>query len=163
MTMMALSLFLMAAGGDQKPDEYASLQDQQRTLRGRVEVLKREQDYLLFQQAMYRADSKYLIIDIKSRTGQLKYKNRALKDFRFRTSKSFPGGSLRTGMLKFTKKVEGRNDRHALVFGKSLMVQWKPATVRQKEADIPVITLTRKDLLSVFYAVEEGSLAYLVP
>jgi hypothetical protein len=149
--------------GGQDRDERAALRDTQKTLRARIEVLKREQDFLLFQKVMYGSDSKYLIINTKSKAAQLKYKNRVLKDLRFRTSKNFLRKTFRPGMLKLTKKIEGKNDRHTLVFGKSFIVRWKPATVRRKEEDIPIISLKRKELLSVFYALEEGSMAYLVP
>ena len=161
--LLLLSLFLMGADtGGQDRDERAALRDTQRTLRAKIEGLKREQDFLLFQKVMYGSDSKYLIIHTKSKTAQLKYKNRVLKDLRFRTSKNFPGKTFRPGMLKLTKKSEGKNDRHTLVFGKSLMVRWKPALARRKEEDIPIISLTRKELLSIFFALEEGSMVYLV-
>jgi len=148
------------AGG---PDtiELAALMDQQRALRARIEVLNREQDLLLFRKMMYSADSKYLMIDTRSRTAQLKYKNRALRDFRFRASKNFTGKALRPGRLVLTKKVEGKKDRHALVFGSALIIQWKRSSVPPRETDIPFITLTRKELLSLYHAVEEGALAYI--
>ncbi len=161
--LIVLSTFLMGADtGGLERDERSALRDTQRTLRAGIEVLKREQDFLLFQKVMYGSDSKYLIIHTRSKTAQLKYKNRVLKDLRFRTSKNFPGKTFRPGILKLTKKIEGKNDRHTLLFGKSFMVRWKPAMARQKEGDIPIISLTRKELLSIFYALEEGSMVYLV-
>jgi hypothetical protein len=57
--------------------------------------------------------------------------------------------------------VEGKKDRHALVFGSALIIQWKRSSVPPQEADIPFITLTRKELLSLYHAVEEGALAYI--
>jgi hypothetical protein len=149
------------AGG---PDtaERAALMDQKRTLRARIVVLNREQDLLLFRKLMYSADSKYLMIDTRSRTAQLKYKNRVLKDFRFQASKNFPGKALRSGRLVMTRKVEGKKDRHALVFGNSLIIQWKRSSVPPQEAGIPFIKLTRKELLSIYHAVEAGAQAYIV-
>jgi hypothetical protein len=160
---LVLAVFLMGAdkGGPDRREQ-AALREQQRALHQRVENLEREQDYLLFQKMMYENDSKYLIIDLKKKTGRLKYKNRVLKDFGFQTSKNFPGRSLRPGMLTLTEKIEGKKDRHALAFGKTLMVRWKRSTVSKQQADIPSLSLARKDFLSVFYAVEEGALAYVV-
>ena len=142
--------------------ERTALRDQRRALHARIERLQREQDYLLFQQTMYENDSKYLILDIRKKTGHLKYKNRVLKDFPFQTSKNFPGRSLRPGMLMLTEKIEGKKDRHALVFEKSFVVRWKRSAVPREKANIPSLSLARKDLLSVYFAVEQGSLAYLV-
>ena len=103
-----------------------------------------------------------LILDIKKKTGHLKYKNRLLKDFRFQTSKNFPSRSLRPGMLTLTEKIEGKKDRHALVFGKSFTVRWKLSTVPKQQTNVPALILARKDLLSVYFAVENGALAYVV-
>ena len=162
--MILLVPFLMAAadGGDAVRDERASLEAMRSTLRQKISSLKREQDFLLFQKTMYAADSKYLIIDVKHRTAQLKYKNRLLKDMHFTPSKKFPGRGLRQGMLVLTKKVEGKKDRDALVFGKSLVVQWKQSIVPPQERGLPSITLLKKELLSVYYAVEEGAPAYIL-
>jgi hypothetical protein len=161
-SLIVASPFLM--GADTGPDtiERAALLDQQRTLRARIEVLNREQDLLLFRKLMYSADSKYLLIDTRRRTAQLKYKNRVLKDFRFQASKDFPGNALRPGRLVLTKKAEGKKDRHALVFGNALIIQWKRSFVPPQEAGIPFIRLTRKELLSIYHAVEAGAPAYIV-
>ena len=161
--VIVLTPFLMAAdGGDAVRDERASLEAMRSTLRQKISSLKREQDFLLFQKTMYAADSKYLIIDVKHRTAQLKYKNRLLKDMHFTPSKKFLGRGLRQGMLVLTEKVEGKKDRDALVFGKSLVVQWKQSIVPPQERGLPSITLLKKELLSVYYAVEEGAPAYIL-
>ncbi len=161
--VIVLTPFLIAAdGGDAVRDERASLEAMRSTLRQKISSLKREQDFLLFQKTMYAADSKYLIIDVKHRTAQLKYKNRLLKDMHFTPSKKFPGRGLRQGMLVLTEKVEGKKDRDALVFGKSLVVQWKQSIVPPQERGLPSITLLKKELLSVYYAVEEGAPAYIL-
>ena len=111
---------------------------------------------------MYENDSKYLVIDIKKKTGHLNYKNRVLKDFPFQTSKKFPFRTLKPGMLTLTEKIEGKKDRHTLVFGKTLMVRWKLSSVPKQQADLPSLSLSRKDFLSVYFAVENGALAYIV-
>jgi hypothetical protein len=161
--LLLFSLFLMGAEATGTDDaaERATLLDRQRTLRTRIEVLNREQDLLLFRKMMYSSDSKYLMIDTRSRTAQLKYKNRVLKDFRFQASKNFPGSTLHPGRLVLTKKAEGKKDRHALVFGNAFVIRWKLSSVPPREADMPFITLTRKEFLSIYHAVEEGALAYI--
>jgi hypothetical protein len=154
-------VLLGADGGDTGRDERPSLESQRSTLQKKISALKREQDFLLFQQSMYSADSKYLIINIRRRTAQLKYKNRLLKDVRFTVSKKIPHG-LQPGMVVLTKKEEGKNDQHALVFGTSLIVQWKRTTVPPGEKGIFFITLPKKEMQSIYYAVEEGALAYVI-
>ncbi|HMD14868.1 MAG TPA: hypothetical protein VKI62_09600, partial [Bacteroidota bacterium] len=81
------ALILMgAAGRNITGDERASLEEQTSALRKKILILEHEQDFLLFQKAMYNTDSKYLIMDFTSRKGQLRYKNRVLMDFRFKMS-----------------------------------------------------------------------------
>src|SRR5512135_3234238 len=82
--LLFFSVFLMGAdNGGQSGEERGKLLEQQKQLSARVKSLKREQDYLLFQSTMYASDSKYLVINISRKSGQLKYKNRILKDFHF--------------------------------------------------------------------------------
>lgn len=160
--VILFSVFLLGAdSGSPDRDERGALRKQQVMLRERIEALRNERDYLLFRKTMYCSDSKYLIINIAKRTGQLKYKNRVLKDFRFKTLKNFPAGAFRQGTVALTKKVEGKNGQHALVFGKSFVVQWKRTAVPPEDANIPVVSLSRKNLISIFYAVEEGSMAFI--
>ncbi|HEX9112946.1 MAG TPA: hypothetical protein VF888_01255 [Nitrospirota bacterium] len=161
--LLALVVFLMGAGkGDPVRNERTALRAERRELLQKIEKLKHEEDYLLFQKTMYENDSKYLVIDIREKTGRLKYRNRVLKDFRFKTSENFPVRSLKPGMLTLTEKIEGKKDRHALVFGKSFTVRWKQSTIPKQQASVPSLTLARKDLLSVYFAVENGALAYVV-
>jgi hypothetical protein len=148
--------------GAQEQDERAALQKQQQALHEQVATLKAEQDFLLFQKTMFAADSKYLVLNMTDRTGQLKYKNRVLKGFRFALSKKFAGSALQPGMLVLTKKSGAKSGRHALLFGTSLIIQRKGAAVPKKEAGIPVLSLPKKEMQSVFFAVEEGALAYIV-
>src|SRR5512143_3907319 len=93
------SILLLGAGkGDPVRDERTALRAERRALLQKVEKLKREQDYLLFQKTMYENDSKYLVIDIREKKGHLRYRNRVLKDFKFQTSKNFLVRSLKPGM-----------------------------------------------------------------
>ncbi|HET7319879.1 MAG TPA: hypothetical protein VFK23_12135, partial [Nitrospirota bacterium] len=107
--LLALVVFLMGAGKvDPIRDERTALRAERRALLQKIEKLKHEQDYLLFQKTMYENDSKYLVIDIGKKTGHLRYRNRVLKDFKFQTSKNFPVRSLKPGMLTLTEKIEGK-------------------------------------------------------
>lgn len=161
--MVLCSLVLMGAdGGDRARVERAELEAKTSSLQKKVALLKREEDFLLFQKAMYNTDSKYLIINIAKRTAQLKYKNRVLQDFRFKEAKKNHGREFPKGMLVLTKKEEGKNDQHALVFGTALVMQWQRDAVPTREAGIPVMSLPKKEMLSVYYAVEEGALAYVI-
>jgi hypothetical protein len=160
--MFVLSLFLMGAdNGDQNGKEWGKLLEQRKQLNVRIKKLMREQDYLVFQKTMYESDSKYLIINIPAKTGQLKYKNRALKDVHFklvsgRTSRLTPGA------LTLTEKIEGPRKRNLLVFGQSLVLQDKYAPATRSESGIPHLSLSRKDFLSMYYAVESGAKAFIL-
>lgn len=158
---LAASLFLMGAdNGERGTDEKAKLLEQQKQLNARIETLKREQDYLLFQKTMYASDSKYVVVNITARTGQLKYKNRILKDFHFASAGRI--GKLKRGAVTLTKKIEGTKGRRSLVFGRSLVLLGKRGTAAPLEAGIPRIYLSKKDFLSIFYSVEKGSLLYII-
>jgi len=156
----AASLFLMGAdSGEQGTDEQAKLLERQKQLNARIEALKQEQDYLLFQNTMYASDSKYLVINITARTGQLKYKNRILKDFRFTSAGRV--SMLKQGAAMLTKKIDGTKKR-SLIFGSSFVLLDKRASAASFEAGIPLIYLSKKDFLSIFYSVENGARSYII-
>lgn len=156
-------LFLSAdAGGQEATDERDALNTLQQSLLARIDVLSSEQNFLLFQKEMYASDSKYLLLNVTAKTGQLKYKNRVLKNFRFLMSGNVSVKKVRNGMLVLAKKLEGKNGRNALIFGDSLILQWKNTTIFPLEKNIPVFSLTKPDMLSVFYAVETGARAYVI-
>ena len=155
-------LFMGADGSNAGVDERTALLEQRKTLIGQLARLKREQDFLLFQKVMYVSDSKYLLLNVRKKTGQLKYKNRVLKDFRFTPAQEITRTAFKPGKLILTKKVEGKRDRNVLIFGNTLVVQWKRDVVPQREKRIPVFSLKRKEMLSVFFALEEGSMAYIL-
>ncbi|HEY6010457.1 MAG TPA: hypothetical protein VIX18_03220, partial [Nitrospirota bacterium] len=96
-----LALFLAGAdnSGGQAADERTQLRHQRDALRKRVESLRNEQDFLLFQNEMYASDSKYLVINVPAKTGRLMYRNRVLKDFRFGTAKNYPHAMPGQGKL----------------------------------------------------------------
>jgi hypothetical protein len=154
-----------ADNGDQNQngEERGKLLEQQKELNSRVKALKREQDYLVFQRAMYSSDSKYLVINMSAKTGQLKYKNRILKDFQFkRVSAADRAHRLTRGALTLTQKIEGDRKRKLLVFDKSLVLQGEHAPAAKLEAGMPRYSLSKKDFRSVYYAVETGAKAYIL-
>ena len=153
------ALLLMGADGDER----AALTEARQTLQERITFLRAEQEYLLFRNAMYGADSKYLVFNMNRKQAFLRYKNRLLMDIRFKPAGQFRADALRPGLLVLTKKMEGKGSRYALVFGTSLIVQGKRPPAALQAGDAPVIRLSGKDLLSIFYALEPGSMAYIEP
>ena len=161
--LLFLSLFLLGIrdGTGQEASEREKLLEQRKHLSERIETLKREQDFLLFQQGMYASDSKYLVISATARKGQLKYKNRVLKDFRFVSSRRI--GMLKPGAATLTKKIESARERQVLIFGNSLILLNKRVPAVTGGKYVPHITLAKKDFISIFYAVERGAKAYILP
>jgi hypothetical protein len=159
--LLVASLFLMGAdNGGQGNNEEAKLLERQKQLNEKIEVLKRDQDFLLFEKAMYASDSKYLLLNTAAKTGQLRYKNRTLRDFHFTSADH--AGVPEQGVLSLTKKIEGPKERNGLIFGRSLILYGRRAPTATLEAGIPGISLSQKDFLSIFYAVENGAMAYII-
>lgn len=159
---LLLSLLLTGmSGNEQESDDREELLQQREALNKKIETLRRDQDFLLFEKALYAADSKYLIINLGTKAGQLMYKNRVLKDFRFKVS-SHLAAATKPGALTLTKKREGPSQRNVLIFGKSLVIQWKRPVGSFYEKNIPSLSLYKRDLQSIFYAVEVGAKAYII-
>jgi hypothetical protein len=158
-------LLLGMDGNTQEADERQRLAEQQKTLSAKIESLKREQDLLLFRKEFYSADSKYLILNIPAGKGELRYKNRLLKGFLFTPSSKARLRDVPVGAATVTKKVEGRGKRHEIIFGTSFIMQVKPKDGRPSPKDraAPLrLSVSKRDMQSLFYAVEEGSEAYVL-
>jgi hypothetical protein len=163
--LMTASVALLCGmdGGVYGEDERAALLQKIKTQKSRIEVLRREQDALLYRKTMEDVDSKYLIIDLAKNSGQLRYKNRVLKDFTFTPSKRHSYRSLKQGMLTLTKKTEdNKKGFHELLFGGSLALRRSRSAVPPREQAVPFISLGKKDMQSVSHAVEEGATAYVL-
>jgi hypothetical protein len=160
--LLVLLFFVGMDGNGQEQDERDDLLEQQQALKEKIDTLRSEQDFLLFEKALYVTDSRYLVINLGAKKGQLKYKNRVLKDFRFTASANLAEDALKTGTLTLTKKREDPGQRHVLLFGKSLVIQWKRPARSPYAANVPRLSLYKRDLQSIFYAVEEGAKAYIV-
>jgi len=162
--VLMLVLFLGLAGicsAEHGDAEQKKLIEQKKKLNARVETLMREQDYLVFQKVMYESDSKYLIINFAARTLQLKYKNRVLKDVKFKRVLGHVG-RLTHGALTLTQKIEGPRKRNLLVFGQALVLQGTRAPSTPIEEGMPRLFLSRKDFLSLYYAIESGAKAFIL-
>ncbi len=154
--LLLLTGFTIGGGSD---DERSSLLQQEKELKVRIETLMRDQEYLRFQKVMQALDSKYLLLDFKGEIGQLRYKNRILKHFSFKTGKP---AVRQEGIITVTERVEGIKGRHAIVFGSSLILHGKRTPSEKLDPAIPRISLAQKDFLSVYYALEKGSQAYIL-
>ena len=160
--MLVLSLCLAGiCGAEQGAAERKKLVEQKKRLAVRVEALKQEQDYLVFQKTMFESDSKYLIINFAARTLQLKYKNRVLKDVQFKRVLGRVS-RLAHGALTLTDKIEGKRKKNLLVFGRTLVLQGKYAQSILPKEGIPHLFISKKDFLSIYYAIEAGAQAYIL-
>ncbi len=157
---LVLSLFLMGMDGTGTGDvEREDLAARQRELRARIATLKSEQDLLFFQKQFSSMDSRYLVIDPALGRGQLKYRSRVFLDFTF---KPFSRKSLRTaprGAQVLTRKIEGTEGRFVLVFGPGFALRTSNATTPRRGA--PQLIVPLREMRSIFFALEEGSLAYI--
>jgi hypothetical protein len=161
----SLLLFSGMEGNTLENDERRQLEQQQKDLMTKIESLKRGQDLLLFRKEFYSSDSKYLILNIPAGKGELRYKNRLLKSFSFTPSSRSRLNAVHVGSVAVTKKVEGRGKRYEVVFGSSFMMRVKPKDARPSPKDRvspPRLFVSKRDIQSLFYAVEEGSKAYVL-
>ena len=159
--MLALAAIIVC-GTVYAEDEEDVLRGRQAALEAKVASLQREQDYLIFLTRMYETDSKYLIVDIKKKSAQLMYKNRILKDIPLQGISAGFTRKVKAGEKAVTKKIEGAKERHALVFADAFVVKWKLSEVRRPESSLPSIVVFKKDLLSFYYTIGPGMLAYVL-
>jgi hypothetical protein len=146
-----------AAGAEE--GEREKLLEQRKQLEAIVEKLRQEQDSLIFLKTMQASDSKYLVLDLRAAKGQLRYKNRTLKDLHILQREGTPARTQKAVAL--TKKIEGPRQRYALVFGRSLILQPRGAAP-YREDSIPRAVLSKKDFTALYYAVENGAMAYVL-
>ena len=161
---LLLALFLPGVDGvAQEADELQRLSEQQKQLAHRIGELKQEQEFYLFKREFYTSDSKYLLFDFSKGMCRLKYRNRILKDISFSVSPKGVGRVNAPGIVILTKKRGLSGKKQALVFGAAFIVQ---STRKEKplpdERQVPRIILSRRDMRSLFYALEEGAKAYIV-
>jgi len=160
--ILAVLLFTPLQGQPQGPGEQALLEEQQKQLQKKRATLKQEQDFLQFQKEVYVSDSKYLLLDFVKEAGQLKYKNRVLKSFKFTPSFKLSSQTIRPGAVTLTKKIQTSGGWRSLTFGAALVIQMKSKAARREDRRVPRLIVSRSDMASLFYALEEGSIAYVV-
>lgn len=156
-----LALLFLSGKAAAQDEEYRKLMDEQKVLSEKIEELRAEQDFLLFQKVLSNSDSRYLILSMSTGKGQLRYKNRVLCDYPF-ISMTQTVVSLKQGAVALTKKIEGPRQKYALVFGKSVILQPKGAAA-YREKGILRASLPKKDFMALYYALENGALAYILP
>ena len=159
--LIALSVFLLGMQGRSPEDlERRRLVEQQAKLSDRIASLNHEQEFLLMQKAFYASDSKYIFLDLTSRTGMLKYRNRVLRTFAF----SLTAGKHpvpRNTVLNVTEKTDGKKRVRMLLFGDALLIQSKRSSpVAGKEKAMPRILIGSKDFAAIYYAVEQGTVLH---
>ncbi len=160
--VLAVLLLAPLQGRPQEPGEQALLEEQQKQLQKKRDTLKQEQDFLQFQKEFHVSDSKYLLLDFVRKAGQLKYKNRVLKSFKFTPAFKVPAHAIQPGAVTLTRKIQTSGGWRSLTFGASLVIQMKSKAARREDRRVPRLTISRSDMASLFYALEEGSLAYVV-
>lgn len=161
--LILLSAFLLGMQGQsQSPEdiERRRLVEQQARLSDRIAFLNHEQEFLLMQKAFYASDSKYILLDLPSRTGALKYRNRVLRTFSFSTTAGKQPVPRNT-ILKVTAKTDGKERKRMLLFGDALLIQSKRSSVAAgKEKSAPRILIGSKDFAALYYAVEQGTMLH---
>ncbi len=158
-------LFFMInpAYADQAGEDMQALLLREKELGAKVERLRLEQEFLLFKKGFYTLDSKYLILDPVSKTGQLRYKNRLLKEFRFTTPSPREAKALPRGVLILSKKLGSDHNRLTLIFSGSLILKsMESGRQAVRKSDTPRLYLKKSDMLSLFYALEVGGRAYVL-
>ena len=158
-------LLLLCVAGNahaQDAEERQQLLERRDRLQANIETLKREQDFLLFQKEMYASDSKYLLLDLSAGTSELKYRNRTIGNFTVSSSRP-AHGSPPSGAVVLTAKKEKEGKLRTLIFGNALVLQVKQKDgSERKDGGILRFSLLRRDMASLFYALDPGSRAYIV-
>jgi hypothetical protein len=166
-TALALAAAVILLGSSvfgQESDEARSLRVRERHVRTRIKALKKEQEFLLFQRTLATADSKYLILDLRTGKGMLKYRGRILRNFNcLHAGKHFPP-TLPKRIITLTGKMDGSPGRRQLVFSDPLVIIQSKymSSGKAKSKEGLHIMLGTKDLGAIFFALEKGSLAYIL-
>ncbi|MEK6745138.1 MAG: hypothetical protein AABZ15_16095 [Nitrospirota bacterium] len=157
-----LSILLLGMQGKSPEDiERQRLIEQQTKLSERIASLNHEQEFLLMQKAFYASDSKYILLDLPTRTGMLKFRNRVLRTFAFSTTAGKRPFSRNT-ILKMTAKTDGNERKRTLLFGDALLIQPKrSSSVAGSDVRVPRILVGSKDFAALYYAVEQGTMLYV--
>jgi hypothetical protein len=162
-SLIFLFLLILMGGhaGAEEAGDRGVLLDKQARLSQRIDLLKREQDLLVFRRAMYQSDSKYLLIDRKKRTGSLFYRHRLLRTFPVVMLGSKKVAGTRTVIL--TERTDGKPKKRMLIFGKDLVIQArKKSALAGTNKGLLRIEMGEKDLTALYSALETGARAYIL-
>ena len=142
-------------------DERRRLEEQQSRISSQIEALKEEQGYLSFQRSIAGSDSKYLLLDLSTGSGTLKYRNRVLRTFRF-TLVSAQEDQLKRGRYVLTGKSDGPVTKMSLTFQDSFVIhgKWYSGKGAGKKR-LAGLVVRGRDLAAIYYAVEQGSMLYI--
>jgi len=159
--LIVMSVFLFGMQGQSPEDiERRRLIEQEAKLSDRIASLNHEQEFLLMQKAFYASDSKYILLDLPSRMGMLKYRNRVLRTFAFSTAAGKQPVPRNT-VLKVTAKADSRERKRMLLFGEALLIQSKRSSLSAgNEKRVPRILIGSKDFAALYYAVEQGTMLH---
>ncbi len=162
--MLALSNFFAAvAVHAQSADEEQELRAREAQLTEKVHALRSEQEQLLVRKALYSSDSKYLEIDLRSGEGALRYRTRVLKTFQFTKRGHLPKPLPEGRVYALTSKEDGSSTKRRLLFNNAaLVIEGKNYKGKQGSTGL-FLSISRKDLAAIYYALEAGSIAYFKP
>ena len=163
MLLPLLAVFLMGMDGPAPDDaERRMLERREEQLAARIRILRQEQELLLFRGAFSVSDSKYLLLDLHAARGTLSYRNRVLRSFSLKTSPS-KAGRILAGPHSLAGKREDKRGRKSLVFNGAFIIQSKqPPRINGGEGKLPRITIGKRDLAAIYYALEQGSMVYIM-
>ena len=158
-----LAVFLMGMDGPAPEEaERGMLERREQQLAARIRTLRQEQELLLYRGAFSVSDSKYLLLDLHTARGTLSYRNRLLRSFSLKTS-SPKSVRIPKGPRVLAEKREDKAGRKALVFNGAFIIQSKqPPRINGGEGKLPRITIGKRDLAAIYYALEQGSMVYIV-
>ena len=160
---IVLFAFLLVGmdGQTREKDEQRRLEEKQAQLATRIDTLKKEQDFLLFQRSIAGSDSKYLIFDLSVGTGTLKYRNRILRIFGVTVS---PSGQshIRKGRHVIAYKSDGSANKKEMVVADEFIIHGKAYVVKSAGGKrLPSLVIKQKDLASLFFVVDKGTMAFV--
>jgi hypothetical protein len=162
LAIVLLSFLLMGMDGAPRAnDDQQQLEEKLVQLAARIDALKEEQDFLLFQRSIAGSDSKYLLLDLSAGTGTLKYRNRILRTFGFNISS--PGHrQIRKGRHVLASKSDGSSKHRELVIDDAFVIHGKAYSGRSSGGKgMPSLVIGQKDLAALFFVVDKGTLLFI--
>lgn len=79
---LLIALTTAGCDGERRAAEMERLRQERQALISRLETLKEEQKFLMFEKEIYATDRRYLVLDMRSGAGFLRIRGRVLREFR---------------------------------------------------------------------------------